>query len=64
MFSNTRVSQLSVHPFQFITPDNLEYTVPEISHYFKEIISFPNITRKPEGALLFTNEAISLELNS
>jgi hypothetical protein len=63
MFSGTRVSQLSVNPFQYITPDNREYTVPELSNFFKEIISFPNITRKTAEALLITNEAISLELN-
>jgi hypothetical protein len=63
MFSSTRVYQLSVHPFQYITPDNREYTVPELSHFLTEIISFPNITRKTAEALLFTNKAISLELN-
>jgi len=55
MFSSTRVSQLSVYPFHNIAPDNRERTVPELSHFFKEIISFPNITRKTAEALLVTN---------
>jgi hypothetical protein len=55
MFWSTQVSQLSVIPFHNVTPANREYTIPDLSHFFKEIISFAIITNKTEEGLLLTN---------